>query len=356
MAGPARLWLSFEGRIGPAQAATAATAATKGTGASALAYFRKERRVVGMVGLSGLAMRATRGTLPSALSEGKFRRLGRPILIPYLKDRSQLVSTTVELLLIGTAAMVAMMFSLWLLHLAIANAAVVDVGWAAGIGVLALLYARLGDGDPVRRAMIGVLGGVWSARLTLHLAHRVAGEPEDGRYREIRERWRTNVKAKFFAFFVGQGVLDVLLATPFLLAVRNPDPRISLFEIAGVMVWVIALAGETAADHQLRAFKADAANKGRVCQVGLWRWSRHPNYFFEWLIWCAFALFALGSPLGWLAVGCPALMLYFLLRVTGIPATEAHALNSRGAEYAEYQRTTSAFIPLPRKENRPATR
>jgi len=248
------------------------------------------------------------------------------------------------------------MFALWLLHLAISNAAVVDVGWAAGIGVLALLYAWLGAGDPMRRALIAVLGGVWSARLTLHLAHRVAGEPEDGRYREIRERWQTNVNAKFLVFFLGQGVLDVLLAAPFLLASGNTDPRLSLFEIAGLMVWVVAMVGETVADNQLRAFKANPADKGRVCQVGLWGWSRLPNYFFEWLIWCAFALFAFGSPLGWVSVVCPALMLYFLLRVTGIPATEAHALKSRGAEYAEYQRTTSAFVPLPRSERATASR
>ncbi len=259
--------------------------------------------------------------------------------------------TTVELLLIGTATMVAMMFALWLLHLAISNAAVVDVGWAAGIGVLALLYTALGPGDPMRRAVLAVLGGIWSLRLTLHLAHRVAGEPEDGRYREIRERWRTHLRAKFFVFFLGQGLLDVLLATPFLLAAQNPDPRLSLFEIGGATLWVVALAGETIADNQLRAFKANPTNKGRVCQIGLWSWSRHPNYFFEWLIWCAFALFAAGSPLGWLSIVCPALMLYFLLRVTGIPATEAHALKSRGAEYAEYQRTTSAFVPLPRSKN-----
>ena len=301
-----------------------------------------------MACLSGMTMRAT---LQWALSEGKFRRLGRPTPNPQPKGRQPRMSTTVELLLIGSSVMVAMMFGLWLLHLAISNAAVVDVGWAAGIGVLALLYARLGDGDPVRRALVAVLGGVWSARLTLHLAQRVFGEPEDGRYREIRERWRTNVKAKFFVFFLGQGVLDVVLATPFLFAARNPDPRLSLFEIAGVMVWVVAVIGETVADNQLRVFKADAANKGRVCQVGLWSWSRHPNYFFEWLIWCAFALVAMGSPFGWVSIVCPALMLYFLLRVTGIPATEAHALKSRGAEYAEYQRTTSAFVPMPRREN-----
>jgi len=109
----------------------------------------------------------------------------------------------------------------------------------------------------------------------------------------------------------------------------------------------VAVLGEGIADAQLRRFKADPANRGLVCRVGLWGWSRHPNYFFDWLIWCAFVLLALGSPWGWVTVVSPALMLYFLLRVTGIPATEAHALRSRGAAYVQYQREVSAFVPLP---------
>jgi steroid 5-alpha reductase family enzyme len=110
---------------------------------------------------------------------------------------------------------------------------------------------------------------------------------------------------------------------------------------------VISVVGEGTADAQLRRFKADPANRGQVCRVGLWGWSRHPNYFFDWLIWCAFVLLALGSPHGWATLGSPLLMLYFLLRVTGIPATEAHALRSRGAAYQRYQQEVSAFVPLP---------
>ena len=107
----------------------------------------------------------------------------------------------------------------------------------------------------------------------------------------------------------------------------------------------MALAGEALADRPLEWFKKDPKNRGRVCQVGLWRYSRHPNYFFEWLAWMAFALFALPSPLGFLSLACPALMLWFLLKVTGIPATEAQALRSKGEAYREYQQSTSAFFP-----------
>ena len=247
----------------------------------------------------------------------------------------------------GAVTVLTMMFALWCLHLVIRNAAVVDVGWAAGLGLLALIFAALGGGWPERRLLVAVMGGVWSVRLALHIGHRVATEPEDGRYAEIRARWKTHLAAKFLVFFLGQGVLDLVLAIPFLAAVVNPAPGFRAVELAAAVLWLISVVGESVADSQLRGFKANSANKGRVCRVGLWSWSRHPNYFFEWLIWCAVALLALGSPWGWVGVISPALMLYFLLRVTGIPLTEAHALLSRGADYAEYQRTTSAFVPWP---------
>ncbi len=262
---------------------------------------------------------------------------------------AKMMHEAMQLLLIGAAITSAIMTALWGLHLRMKNAAVVDVGWASGIGILAVVYAVIGSGDPLHRLIAGILGGVWSARLALHIGHRVIGEPEDGRYAELRGKWATNLSVKFLLFFLGQGALDVVLAIPFLLVAINPRAGISGLEFAGIVLWIISVIGESMADGQLRRFKADTGNRGQVCQVGLWRYSRHPNYFFEWLVWCAFALFALGSPFGWLALVCPAMMLYFLLRVTGIPATEEHALKSRGAAYAEYQRTTSAFVPWRRR-------
>jgi steroid 5-alpha reductase family enzyme len=247
----------------------------------------------------------------------------------------------------GAVVMLALMGSLWLLHLAMRNAAIVDVGWATGLGILAVLYASIAHGDPVRRALIGALAGVWAFRLALHLVDRVRREPEDGRYQELRARWGGNLTLKFLFFFLGQGLLDVVLAIPFAAASANEASGIGPWEITGLVIGVVSIIGESVADWQLRAFKHDPANRGTVCAVGLWRWSRHPNYFFEWLIWIAFATFATGSPFGWLSWICPAMMLYFLLRVTGIPATEAHAVISRGDAYREYQRTTSAFVPLP---------
>ena len=115
-------------------------------------------------------------------------------------------------------------------------------------------------------------------------------------------------------------------------------------------LWFVAVAGEALADAQLAAFKRNPANRGGVCAVGLWRYSRHPNYFFECLIWVSYALFAFGSPGGWLALIGPAAILYLLLRVTGIPLTEEQSLRSRGEAYRRYQETTSAFLPwFPKK-------
>jgi steroid 5-alpha reductase family enzyme len=260
-----------------------------------------------------------------------------------------MMNEAMRLSVIGAVVTLTLMTGLWILHVRIRNAGVVDVGWAAGIGMLAVLYAAFGSGDPARRALAAVLGGGWSLRLTLHLAKRVGAEPEDGRYRAIRARWKTNLAAKFLGFFLMQGALDVFLATPFLFAAVNPKPGIGMFEIVGGLLWLISIVGESAADSQLRRFKANKANRGHVCRAGLWNYSRHPNYFFEWLVWCGFAVFALGSPNGWVAIGCPALMLYFLLRVSGIPLTEEHSLKSRGEEYREYQRQVSAFVPWRRK-------
>ena len=147
-------------------------------------------------------------------------------------------------------------------------------------------------------------------------------------------------------------MLCIVLATPFLLASQNPAPAFSDFEYAAAVLWVVAIAGEITADMQLNSFKSNAANRGKTCRAGLWKYSRHPNYFFEWLIWVAFCLFAIDSKYGYLALFPPALMLYFLFRVTGIPATEAQALRTRGEDYKRYQETTSAFVPwFPRKEH-----
>ena len=256
-----------------------------------------------------------------------------------------------NLLLMGTGAVVLVMLLLWLLGIRQNNFSYVDLGWSANFILLAVVYGVLGDGDITRRMLICGMYGLWASRLTLHLATRIIGEPEEGRYVQLRDEWGAtgNLNLKFMGFFQFQALLNIVLGLPMLLAVMNPSPTLYVVEIAGAGLWAIALIGETIADAQLKKFKQQVSNKGKVCDAGLWGWSRHPNYFFEWIIWIAYALFALASPMGWLALGLPVLMLHFLLNVTGIRATEEQAVRSKGEAYREYQRTVSAFVPLPRK-------
>lgn len=257
-----------------------------------------------------------------------------------------------SLLLAGTAGVVLVMLLLWAAGIAKRNFSYVDIGWAANFVLLAAIYGLLGDGDPQRRAVIAAMFALWGSRLAIHLARRVLGEPEEGRYVALRAEWgaKGHLNLRFLAFFQFQAVLNVVLALALLIACLDPEPRFGPLELAGVAVWCAGLFGESLADAQLRAFKRDPANRGRVCDVGLWGWSRHPNYFFEWLIWIGYALFALASPWGWIALSAPLLMLHFLVNVTGIRATEEQALRSRGEAYRRYQQTTSAFVPWPPKQ------
>ncbi len=254
---------------------------------------------------------------------------------------------SLHLFLLGTGLCVLSMTLLWLLGRRSHNYSFVDLGWSAHFALLAVLYALLTTGWPERRILIAAMYGIWSLRLALHLAHRIIGEPEEGRYVQLREEWaaKGNVDLRFYGFFQLQAGLNVFLALPLLISCQNPAVGWHWLELLGAVLWVIAILGESIADGQLRRFKANAANKGQVCNTGLWRYSRHPNYFFEWTIWVAYAVFGLASPGGYWSVLMPALMLHFLLNVTGIKATEEQALKSRGDAYREYQRTTSAFIP-----------
>jgi steroid 5-alpha reductase family enzyme len=251
---------------------------------------------------------------------------------------------------------VGLMILVWFVALRLNNLGVVDVAWSIGFLPLGIAYAVMGSGDPMRRCLIGGMAAVWSLRLGLHIALRVIRHHprEDVRYSRLRLDWGAKLKSKTFWFFQLQAGIIILLATVFLVPCLDGNPGISDLSWAGVAVWLIAIAGESVADAQLKHFRDNAANRGRICQVGLWNYSRHPNYFFEWLVWVGYFLFAWDSPGGCFTVLCPGLMLFFLLRVTGIPLTEELSLQSKGEAYREYQRTTSAFVPWPKKTLRPS--
>ncbi|MFA9460990.1 DUF1295 domain-containing protein [Thiohalorhabdus methylotrophus] len=248
----------------------------------------------------------------------------------------------------GWAVMAALMLALWLVQWRTRNAGIVDVAWAAGVGLLGVLFALSSTGgDPARRMLIGLMAGLWGLRLAGHLARRVRGEAEDGRYRALRASWGSRTQPYMFLFFQVQALWAVMFAIPILVAARNPVPGPTWLDWLGLAIWGLAIGGEMLADHQLRRFRAKPGNRGRVCQEGLWHYSRHPNYFFEWLHWWAYVCLGLPGPYGWITLLGPAVMLVFLLKVTGIPPTEARALESRGEAYRRYQQTTNAFFPGP---------
>jgi steroid 5-alpha reductase family enzyme len=216
--------------------------------------------------------------------------------------------------------------------------------------MMAILLAAGVDGSAGRRLLVAGLAVAWAGRLCAYLlADRIVGRPEDARYRKLREHWGARAERNFLITFLAQAVLIVLFALPLWVVMKHPASFPAGWDIAGAALWLIAVAGEIAADRQLAAFRARTEHRGRTCRQGLWRYSRHPNYFFEWLHWWAYVVMAIGAPRAGLTLLGPALMAIFLFKVTGIPYTEKQALASRGEDYREYQRTTSMFIPwIPR--------
>lgn len=252
----------------------------------------------------------------------------------------------IGMLIVGQVIAALFMSVVWLVSYKMKNASIVDVVWSLLIALLALFYGTFLEGFGLRKFMITFMALAWGLRLSFHIFSRaVTHKTEDPRYTELRNKWGADQEKKMYQFFLLQGAVAAFLAIPFLIVCMNPYMTTSLFEWLGLVLWVIAIVGETLSDFQLAKFKNDSENKGKVCDVGLWRYSRHPNYFFEWLIWVSFAFYALGSPLGWISLICPIFMFHFLHNVTGVPKAEEQSLKSRGDAYREYQSKTSKFFP-----------
>jgi steroid 5-alpha reductase family enzyme len=262
-----------------------------------------------------------------------------------------------SLLLTAALILTGVVFALvWAVCVRINNYGYLDVVWSLSVAILAPLYAVLGTGDVNRRAAFATVGALWSLRLGLYIFLRVTRKHpvEDARYRTLREKWPG--RWRFLLFFELQALVAVLFSLPFLLASLNPHPGLQAVEIAGLLLALFATGGESLADWQAQRFKRNPRNKSAIVNIGLWRYSRHPNYFFESLVWWGFFIAALDSPWGWVTLACPVVMLYLLLNVTGIPLTEKHSVESRGEAYRAYQRTTSRFIPFLREKRRPSGR
>ena len=239
----------------------------------------------------------------------------------------------------------------WAFCVKIKNFSPVDAFWAGCIGLTSLYFLFAESSNP-KQITAAILIAAWSARLGHHLTKRIIKHhpDEDTRYQKLREIWEGKVKPMFLLLFLGNALLVFALAFPFHLIAADPDPTFTPLSIIGAIVALSGLIGETIADTQMSAFKAEDPSPKSVCRKGLWKYSRHPNYFFESVIWVGFFLFAAGSPWGWTTIYAPAIITFLLLKVTGIPPTEASALKRKGDAYREYQRTTSPFIPLPPKD------
>ncbi|MCX4137333.1 MULTISPECIES: DUF1295 domain-containing protein [Paraburkholderia] len=250
---------------------------------------------------------------------------------------------------IALIGLIAIFSAVWAWQLKIGNAGMVDPVWAYSLGLVAVLYAVLGNGDPVSRALTALGGLVWGVRLGTHLWKRNFGKPEDARYRRFREEWGDKAASKMFWFFQVQVVISMLLSIAFLVpSYRSSAPAIGWIVLA-VVVWIASVVGEGIADRQLKHFTQDPANHTTVCRVGLWRYSRHPNYFFECVHWLAYIALSIGTPWGWFTLLPPVLMAFLLLKLSGIPLLE-ESMAKRRAGYADYMRTTSALIPWPPRD------
>ena len=245
----------------------------------------------------------------------------------------------------------AMTFTAWIGR-RLGNYGVVDAVWALGFLPLVWLLVGLapGRGGDWRQWSLPIMLSLWSLRLGVHLSRRIAAHHprEDVRYAELRREWGARAHGRMFWFFQLQGLFQVLLLLPLLLTLSSPAHAHGGWVVLGWGLFGVGFIGETIADLQLSRFRS--CRPGAVCNVGLWRYSRHPNYFCEWLMWLAFACTGAAVPWGWVGLLAPALMYHLLRNVTGVPMTEELSIKSKGDDYREYQSTTNAFWPgLPRR-------
>jgi steroid 5-alpha reductase family enzyme len=258
-------------------------------------------------------------------------------------------------ILIGIAvALSAIMVGAWLVWRSTRNSGWIDTTWTFGLGAVGCagaLTPLLLYGMTPRRLLVACLVVVWSLRLGLHIAQRTKGITDDPRYGKMVRDWGADASRQMFWLAQKQALVSIPLALSMVLAAWNPLSTLRLQDFLGVLVLAIGITGEGVADNELRRFRADSANRNRICDYGLWSWSRHPNYFFEWFGWLAYPLLAIdlggGYPWGFVALLGPACMYWLLVHVSGIPPLEEHMLERRHDEFRKYQARTNAFFPAP---------
>ena len=252
-------------------------------------------------------------------------------------------------LLLVLGAMSVVMTAAWIVQRASRNAGWVDVFWSFGTGAActgAVLALPSGGAD-WRRDLVALLVALWSLRLGGYIALRVRSGPEDVRYAAFRRRWGDAFDRKMIGLVLVQAPVSAVLALAALYAARQPDPGFGLLDAVGLAICCVSLAGETQADRQMKRFKADPANRGKVCDQGLWGWSRHPNYLFEAMFWLSFPVIAadVGDPWSFLSWAAPALMTALLRYGSGVPPLEAAMIEAKGDAYRDYQTRVPAIVP-----------
>jgi steroid 5-alpha reductase family enzyme len=257
-------------------------------------------------------------------------------------------------LLLAGAMVAVLMTAVWVASVIVRNVAIIDAFWGFGFVVAAWTYYATTDGFLARKMLMALLVTVWGLRLSLHLAIRNFGKPEDYRYRAMRTHWgRRFTWVSLFSVFAPQAVLLWALSVPIWQAQRAPTPtHLGALDVLGTGVFVVGLLFETVGDEQLRRFKADSANRGGVMDRGLWRFTRHPNYFGDATVWWGLGLVALATPGALWTISAPAAMTLLLLRVSGVPLLEKKLQETRPG-YREYIERTSSFVPwCPRRNLR----
>jgi steroid 5-alpha reductase family enzyme len=253
-----------------------------------------------------------------------------------------------------TLALSVLMATAWVVQQRTGNSGWVDTIWTFSLGLVGAggaLWPVAGAAN-ARQWLVAGLVVVWSLRLGLHIAARTAKISDDPRYAAFTSEWGVDSPRKMFIFLQNQGFGSIPLVFAIYLAAHFPDPALRLQDFLGLLILLIGIAGEALADAQLKGFRTDPVNKGKVCDIGLWRWSRHPNYFFEWFGWLAYPMIAISPdyPWGLVTLLAPVFMYWILVHVTGIPPLEQQMLRSRGDRFRDYQLRTSMFFPMPPRD------
>jgi len=245
-----------------------------------------------------------------------------------------------------------LMAGAWVVQQRTGNSGWVDTIWTFSLGLVgagSALWPVAGAPPNARQWLVAALVAIWSLRLGTHIAVRTKGITDDPRYAAFAGEWGVDSPRRMFIFLQNQGLGSIPLVFAIFVAARFPQDALRLQDYLGALILLAGIVGEALSDAELKRFRDNPANTGRVCDVGLWRWSRHPNYFFEWFGWLAYPVIALstGYVWGWATLLAPVFMYWILVHVTGIPPLEAQMLRSRGDRYRDYQSRTSPFFPLP---------